>query len=93
VGIVEITVGAGAVVKLHTKLLYSGSPSESFIPVVSVAVYALLEARILVGLKVALVPAQAIVPATAVPPGPVTVNADVVTVEQSSASLKVAVSD
>ena len=47
----------------------------------------------LVGLKVAVVPEHVIVPTTAVPPGPVTVNIDGVTVEQSSASLKVAVSD
>jgi hypothetical protein len=92
-GIVEITTGAGAVVKLHTKLLYSGSASESAIPVVSVAVYAVLEARMLVGLKVAVVPEHVIVPMTAVPPGPMTVNADGVTVEQSSVSPKVTVSD
>jgi hypothetical protein len=51
-----------------------------------------LEARRLVGVKVALVPAQRIVPVTGVPPGPVTVKVDVVTVVQFSASLKVAVS-
>jgi hypothetical protein len=50
-----------------------------------------LEARTLVGVKVAVAPEQAIVPVTA-PPGPVTVKVDVVTVEQFTAWLKVAVS-
>ncbi len=43
-----------------------------------------MEASLLVGVKVALMPEQAIVPATA-PAGPVTVKVDVVTVEQFTA--------
>jgi hypothetical protein len=50
-----------------------------------------LAARRLVGVKVALVPEQATIPATA-PPGPVRIKVDEVTVEQFTAALKVAVS-
>jgi hypothetical protein len=48
-----------------------------------------LEARTLVGVKLAVAPAQATIPATA-PPGPVRVKVDVVTVAQFIAWLKVA---
>ena len=37
-GVVEVTVGAATVVKLHVNALESGVPSEAFAPVVIVAV-------------------------------------------------------
>ena len=56
-GTVEITVGGGAVVKLHTKLAASGAPVGSFAPVVIVAVNKVLLARTAAGGNVAMVPA------------------------------------
>jgi hypothetical protein len=55
-GTVEITVGGGAVVKVHTKLAASATPVGSFAPVVIVAVYKVLVARTAVGVNVAEVP-------------------------------------
>jgi hypothetical protein len=52
-GIVETTVGGGAVVKVHTKLADRGTPAGSFAPVVIVAVYGMLLARTVVGVNVA----------------------------------------
>ena len=56
-GIVETTVGGGAVVKVHTKLADSGTPAGSFAPVVIVAVNRVLLARTAVGVNVAVTPA------------------------------------
>jgi hypothetical protein len=55
-GTVEITVGGGAVVKVHTKLAASAAPVGSFAPVVIVAIYRVLVARTAVGVNVAVVP-------------------------------------
>jgi hypothetical protein len=55
-GIVESTVGgtsAAAVVNVQTVLLASAVPSTSVIPVVTVAVYVVLDASGLVGASVA----------------------------------------
>jgi hypothetical protein len=95
-GTVEITVGGSSVVKVQTYLVASGAPVGLVAPVVIVAVYKVLAARRLVGVKVALVPRQLTVPATTAKPGagPVTVKvvAGEVSVAQFIASLKVAVS-
>jgi hypothetical protein len=55
-GTVEITVGGGAVVKVHTKLAASATPVGSFAPVVIVAEYKVLVASTAVGVNVAVVP-------------------------------------
>jgi len=55
-GTVDITVGGGAVVNVHTKLAASAAPAGSFTPVVSVAVNNVLLARIAVGVNVAVEP-------------------------------------
>jgi hypothetical protein len=89
-GTVEITMAAGAVVKLHTKLAASGTPVRFFAPVVIVAVNKVLVARTAVGVKVAVVPAKVTVPATGVAPGPVTVNVAPLIVAGFIASLNVA---
>jgi hypothetical protein len=92
-GTVAITVGragAGSVKKVHTYLLASGVPARSVAPVVIVAVYRVLNARLAPGVKVATAPAQPIVPGTWVTPGPVTVNAATGNAAQFIASLKVA---
>ena len=56
-GIVETTVGSGAVVKVHTKFAASGAPVGSFAPEVIVAVNKVLLARTAVGVNVVVVPA------------------------------------
>ena len=89
-GTVETTVGAGAVVKFHTKLATSGMPAGSFAPVVIVAVNKVLVARMVVGVNVAVVPVKVTVPATGVAPGPVNVNVVALIVAGFIASLKVA---
>jgi hypothetical protein len=96
-GTVEMTVGgvgAGTVKKLHTYLLASAIPAESSAPVVIVAVYKVLTASAALGVKVATLPVQLTVPATAVVPGPVTVNvvAGDASVVQFIVSLKVTLS-
>jgi hypothetical protein len=48
-GMVETTVGGGAVMKVHTKLAARPTPALSFAPVVIVAVNKVLLARTLVG--------------------------------------------
>ena len=93
-GFVEITVGAVVsalvpVVKLQTKLLAKAFSAKSVIPVVSVAVNVVPGARVLAGVKVAMVPAHVTVPETGVAPCR-KVKVAVVTVRGSSASLKVA---
>lgn len=55
-GVVEITAGGGAVVKVHTKLAASGAPAGSLAPVVIVAVNKVLLASTVVGVNVAVVP-------------------------------------
>lgn len=59
-GVTEITVGGAhsalLVVNVHTKLLASALPNVSFAPVVIVAVYKVVNARALGGVKVAVVP-------------------------------------
>lgn len=52
-GPTEVTVGGGAVVKVNTKLAASGSPVESFAPIVIVAVYNVEPERGAVRVKVA----------------------------------------
>jgi hypothetical protein len=89
-GTVEMTVGGGAVVKVHTKLAASGTPVGSFAPVVIVAVNRVLVARTGDGVNVAVVPAKVTVPATGVAPGPVTVNVAALIVAGFMALLKVA---
>jgi hypothetical protein len=89
-GTVEITVGAGAVVKVHTKLVASPAPVGSFTPVVIVAVNKVLLARMFVGVNVAVVPAKVTVPATGVAPGPAKVNVAALIVAGFMASLNVA---
>ena len=90
VGVVETTVGGGAVVKVHTKLAVSAVPAGSFTPVVIVAMYRVSVARTAVGVNVAVVPVYVAVPDTGVPPGPVKMNVPVVIVAESIPSLKVA---
>jgi len=92
-GVVEITVGAvvaGTVLKVHEKLLPSGSPVESVMAVVRVAVYKVLVSSRAAGVNVATAPVQPTVPATAVPPGPLTRKLAIVTVAQFNGLLKVA---
>jgi hypothetical protein len=89
-GIVEMTVGGGAVVKVHTKLVASGAPVGSFAPVVIVAVNRVLVASVVVGVNVAVVPVNVTVPATGVAPGPVKVNVAALIVAGFMASLNVA---
>ena len=96
-GVVEITagkVGAGTVLKLHTKLLASELPARSVAPVVIVAVNTVFGASGVAGVSVATVPAQFTVPVTTVAPGPLTVKvvAGDWRVTQFIASLKVALS-
>src|ERR1700720_1996994 len=55
-GLVEITVGAVPVVKLHTKLVARAVPTASVAPVLIVAVYIELGASSVAGVKVAVVP-------------------------------------
>jgi hypothetical protein len=73
-GTVETTVGAAAVVNVHTKLAASEAPAGSFAPVVIVAVNKVLLARSADGVNVAVLPVYVTVPATGVAPGPVTVK-------------------
>jgi hypothetical protein len=89
-GIVEMTVGGGAVVKVHTKLVASGAPVGSFVPVVIVAVNKVLVASVVVGVNVAVVPVNVTVPATDVAPGPVKANVAALIVAGFIASLNVA---
>jgi hypothetical protein len=89
-GTVEMTVGGGAVVKVHTKLAARGTPVGSFAPVVIVAVNTVLVASAVVGMNVAVVPAKVTEPATGEAPGPVRVNVAVLIVAGFMASLKVA---
>jgi hypothetical protein len=56
-GTVEVTMGVGAVVKVHTKLVVSAAPVASFAPVVIVAVYKVEAARSTPGVNVAVFPA------------------------------------
>ena len=56
-GIVEMTVGGGAVVKVHTKFAASAVPRGSFAPVVIEAVYEAPVAREAEGVNAAVVPA------------------------------------
>lgn len=88
-GIVETTVGAGAVVKVHTKLAARPTPAESFAPVVIVALNKVLLARTAVGVKVAVEPAKVTAPATGVAPGPVTVKVDPLIVSGFNGSVNV----
>ena len=90
IGIVEMTVGGGAVVKVHTKLAASAAPVGSFAPVVIVAMYRVLVARMVVGVNVAVVPARVTVPVTGVAPGPAKVKVVELMVTTFMASLKVA---
>ena len=55
-GIVEMTVGGGAVVKVHTKFAASAAPVGSFAPVVIEAVYEAPVARSVDGVNVAVLP-------------------------------------
>jgi len=55
-GIVDTTLGGGAVVKVQTKLTASAAPEGSFAAVVIVAVNGVLLGRIAVGVNVAVVP-------------------------------------
>jgi hypothetical protein len=89
-GIVEMTVGGGAVVKVHTKLAASAAPVGSFAPVVIVAMYKVLVARMVVGVNVAVVPAKMTVPPTGVAPGPTKVKVVELMVAAFMASLNVA---
>jgi hypothetical protein len=54
---VEVNVGAGAVVKVHTKLAANAAPVASFAPVVIVTVYKVEAARSTPGVNVAVFPA------------------------------------
>jgi hypothetical protein len=86
---VETTVGAAAVVNVHTKLAASEAPAGSFAPVVIVAVNKLLLASTADGVNVAVLPAKVTVPATGVAPGPVTVKLVPLMVAAFMASLNV----
>ena len=96
VGTVEITVGAvgaGTVRKFQAKLLAMGSPCVSKAPVVIVAVYKVLVASGLDGVKIATkpLPVQLTVPVTEpTGAGAATVNVVVERVEQLIALLNVA---
>jgi hypothetical protein len=94
-GSVEVTVGGVTsvvvpVVKVHVWLAANALPARSLNPVVTVAVWRVLTARLPVGAKVAVLPTQVTAPATAV--APASVNVVAVQVAGSTASLKVAVS-
>jgi hypothetical protein len=89
-GMVETTVGAGAVVKVQTKLAARPTPALSFAAVVIVAVNKVLLARTLVGVNVAVEPAKVTVPTTGVASGPVKVNAAFVKVSPFIGSENVA---
>ena len=72
-GSVKTTVGKvvsrlAAVVKVQVKSFTRDVPTMSFAPVVMVPVYTVLIARFAVGVKVAVVPVDPTVPATAVVP-------------------------
>jgi hypothetical protein len=84
---------AAEVVKVHAMLLVMALPAASFAPVVTVAVYAVLATRALVGVNVAvLVDATYVtVPGTGVAPGPVTEKVVDEIVEAAIGSLNVAV--
>jgi hypothetical protein len=56
-GIVEMTVGGGVVVKVHTKFAANAAPVGSFAPVVIEAVYEAPVARAADGVNTAVVPA------------------------------------
>jgi hypothetical protein len=97
-GLVESTVGlvvsgAAAVVNVQMKLLASAVSVRSMAPVVIVAVYTVLDARLAAGVKVATEPAATYVtaPITATPPGPVTAKVIGLIVAGFIATLKVAV--
>jgi hypothetical protein len=96
-GELELTVGAVVsvvvpVVKVHTLLTGNGLPARSFIPVVILALYEVLIARSLVGLKIAVLSTQLTAPVTAVSVSvSVKVNVVAVQVRGSIGSLKVAV--
>ena len=90
-GIVEVTAGVTAVVNVHTKLAASGAPVGSFAPVVIVAVYKVEPARGAPGVNVAVLPAKLTDPATAVAPGPVSLNVVALIVVASIGTLNVAV--
>jgi hypothetical protein len=95
-GSVELTVGAvvsivAPVVKPHVLSAASALAAMSLKPVVAVAVYAVLAARLLVGAKVAVRPTQVTAPGTGVTPC-FRVNVPAVQVAGSMASLKVTVS-
>jgi hypothetical protein len=89
-GMVETTVGGGAVVKVQTKLAARPAPALSFAPVVIVAVNKVLLARTVVGVNVAVEPAKVTAPATGVAPGPVRVNVAFVNVSPFIGSENVA---
>jgi hypothetical protein len=90
-GIVETTTGGGViVVNVHTELAASGMPEALVAPVVIVAVYWVLYARLADGMNVATTPVYVTVPATAVPPGPVNVKVDALIVVGFIGSLNVA---
>jgi len=94
-GFVAVIVGAVVlavvpVVKVHTKLLANALLAKSFAPVVMVAVNKVLAARLLAGVKVAVAPTKATVPATGVVPGPVKVKVVPLIVAGSIAVLNVA---
>jgi hypothetical protein len=55
-GVVDTTMGATLIVKVHTSLAASALAVGSFAPVVIVAVYRVLAARRAVGVNVAVVP-------------------------------------
>ncbi len=80
---------AAPVVKLHVNGAANALPARSLIPVVSVAVYRVLAARLLVGFKVATAFVEVTVPETGVAPC-VKVKFAAVIVAGSTASLKVA---
>jgi hypothetical protein len=89
-GAVADTAGGGAVVNVHTKLAASAAPVGSFAPVVIVAVYKVDVASSAAGVNVAVFPALLTDPVTAVTPGPVSVNDDVLIVVASIGTLNVA---
>src|SRR5512143_1640185 len=78
-----------AVVKLQARLLASALPAKSLAPVVIVASYTVLAARLLAGVKVAVVPTWVTVPTTGVNPW-FSVKVAVLMDSGSIASLKVA---
>ena len=95
IGMTELTIGAvvsGAapVVKLHTLLAARALPAKSLAPVVIVAVYKVLAARLDAGVKVAATPTEVTVPETDVVPC-IKVKVAVLSVEGSIASVKVTV--